>query len=472
MESLPNSTETTPPGAGGKLPLRSKLAYGVGGFAEHFTNNVPAIMASPILNVTLGVSPVLIGIALGVPRILDAFVDPVVGVLSDRTRSRFGRRKPYMIVGGLLSAILAAALWLIPQGWSEMNVFLFFCIGLVVLYSVYPVFAIPYAALGYEMTPDYGERTNLQAFRAVFGFLSSFLISWMLWVTQWDIFSSTVEGMQWVMFASVPVLMACALAPVIFCKETHIRTAIQKVRLPLKTTLAAPFQCPPFLLVSGARLSVICGIMLVMQLGIYINIYYVFDGSIKEASLVGGTVNTVFQVLSIALIPVIAWFANRLGKRQVLLALLVPAAMASAAKWFCYRPDMPYLQLLPVIIFAPGLSAIWSLTYSMTADVCDYDEFRHGERREGTFAAIIGWGDKLAISISLLLAGFLLSATGFDAKIEGPQSASTIVYLRLLDSTVTATGILLACGLLAFYPLSKTKMARIRRILEHRRGRG
>jgi len=80
MESLPNSTENTPPGAGGKLPLRSKLAYGVGGFAEHFTNNVPAIMASPILNVTLGVSPVLIGIALGIPRILDAFVDPVVGV--------------------------------------------------------------------------------------------------------------------------------------------------------------------------------------------------------------------------------------------------------------------------------------------------------------------------------------------------------------------------------------------------------
>ena len=107
----------------------------------------------------------------------------------------------------------------------------------------------------------------------------------------------------------------------------------------------------------------------------------------------------------------------------------------------------------------------------MIADVCDYDEFKNGTRREGMFGAVQNWANKLAVSLSLLFSGVILNLTGFDSKLETAQSTSTLTVMRALDSTVPAFFVLIACGLLAFYPLTKDTMHRLRRILEWRRAR-
>jgi len=455
---------------GGKLPFRSKLAFGLGGFAEHNMNNTVNMMANPVLNVTLGVNPALVGTLLAIPRIWDAFTDPIMGAISDRFESRFGRRKPFILVGGLLSAFFFVLMWQIPRGMGEMGYFAFFLVASLLFYTCFTVFGVPYLALGAEMSPSYEERTVIQTYRAIFGFMSGFAIQWLFWLTQREVFSDTLNGMQWVAGGTSLIIVACVLLTVFLCKERNVGTK-KAGQIKVLESFKETMTCRPFLLVVGVIVCVLCGILLVMQMALYINIYYIFSGDKKPASTLFGTVGTVFNLGTLVAMPLICGLANRYGKRTVLIVILLTAAVGSLSKWFCYTPENPWLQLIPAMLTAPGLGAIWALAFSMIADVCDYDEFIYGTRREGMFSAVQNWANKLAVSLALLFSGILLNFTGFDATLDGPQTESTLTTMRALDATVPAVFVGVACVLLLFYPLSKSKMHRMRRILEWRRAR-
>jgi GPH family glycoside/pentoside/hexuronide:cation symporter len=470
MSVSPPSPDPETPADSGTVPIRSKLAFGLGGFAEHNMNNTVNMMANPVLNVTLGVNPALVGTLLAIPRIWDAFTDPLMGAISDRFESRFGRRKPFILVGGLLSALFFALMWQIPRGMGEMGYFAFFLTASLLFYTCFTVFGVPYLALGAEMSPSYEDRTVIQTYRAIFGFISGFSINWLFWLTQRDMFSDTLEGMQWVAGGTSLIIVGCVLLTVWLCKERNVATT-KAATISVFESFKETMTCRPFLLVVGVIVCVLCGILLVMQMALYINIYYIFDGDKKAASTLFGTVGTVFNLGTLIAMPLICGVANRFGKRKVLIGILVLAALGSLSKWFFYTPDNPWLQLIPAMLTAPGLGAVWALAFSMIADVCDYDEFVYGTRREGMFSAVQNWANKLAVSLALLFSGILLNYTGFDATIEGSQSATTLTTMRTLDAIVPAVFVGVACVLLVFYPLSKSKMHRLRRILEWRRAR-
>ena len=455
---------------GGKLSFVSKLAYGLGGFAEHNMNNTVNSMANPVLNVTLGVNPAMVGLLLAIPRVYDAFADPIMGGISDRFGSKYGRRKPFILVGGLLSALLFFLMWQIPRGMGETGYFAFFLAASLLFYTCFTVFGVPYIALGMEMSPDYEERTVIQTYRGIFGFISGFLIQWIFWLTQRDCFSDTLNGMQWVAGGSSLILCAFVILTVLFCKERNVSSS-HGPKISVIQSFKETLRCRPFVLVILAIVSVLCGILLVMQMALYINIYYVYHGDKKAASAMFGIVGTVFNLGTLFAMPLICKLANQLGKKKVLVAILAVAALGGLSKWFCYSPAHPWLQLIPAVLTAPGLGAIWAVAFSMIADVCDYDEFKNGTRREGMFGAVQNWANKLAVSLSLLFSGVILNLTGFDSKLETAQSTSTLTVMRALDSTVPAFFVLIACGLLAFYPLTKDTMHRLRRIHEWRRAR-
>ncbi|MBF0198811.1 MAG: MFS transporter [Planctomycetes bacterium] len=201
------------------------------------------------------------------------------------------------------------------------------------------------------------------------------------------------------------------------------------------------------------------------------NIYYVYGGNAQEASVMFGIVGTTFNIVNFMAIPLVCYLANKYGKRKVLIIILSMAAIGSLSKWVCYDPAMPYLQLIPAVLTAPGLGAVWGVAFAMIADVCDYDEFQHGSRREGMFGAVQNWANKLSVSISLLCAGLILQMTGFDASLDGPQSVDTITMMRALDSFVPAVAVGVACLLLSYYPLSTSKVHRIQAILRYRNAR-
>src|SRR6056300_1731066 len=143
-----------------RVPLTQKVFYGFGAFV----NNILAAAIggmSIVLNLGLGMNPALVGLLGALPRLIDAFTDPLMGYISDHTRSRWGRRRPYIFVGALAVGVIFALLWQLPEGKSESFYFSFFLLGSILFYLAYTVFVTPWVALGYELTPDYHERTRL-----------------------------------------------------------------------------------------------------------------------------------------------------------------------------------------------------------------------------------------------------------------------------------------------------------------------
>ena len=202
--------DTNAPSRVAPVPLGTKVAAGAGEAVINVGINLPKNFAFPIYNLILGVNPTLLGIALFIPRIWDAVLDPLMGSISDNTRSRWGRRKPYMLAGGLLTALAVGLLCFFPRGMHErlgegvMFGFshgdLFYAGYLMVMsmlfYTVMTVFAVPYGALTMELTSDYADRTRVMSFRTFFTYGSGLLIGWLYAIASadWAILKDPVTG--------------------------------------------------------------------------------------------------------------------------------------------------------------------------------------------------------------------------------------------------------------------------------------
>ena len=143
-----------------RIPFHQKLIYGSGAFVNNLLAAAIGGMVI-VLNIGLGMNPALVGLLSALPRLVDAFTDPLMGFISDRTQSRWGRRRPYIFIGAILSGVIFALLWQLPSGQSESFYFWFFLAGSLLFFLGYTIFATPWVALGYELTPDYHERTRL-----------------------------------------------------------------------------------------------------------------------------------------------------------------------------------------------------------------------------------------------------------------------------------------------------------------------
>ena len=449
-----------------------KVVYGLGAIAENTMQNGINNMANPFFNVALGVSPALLGVATSIFRIWDAVTDPIMGLISDRTESRFGRRAPYIVLGSALAGLLFALMWWCPLGMSTTFYFGWFLLISILFYTAFTIFGVPFVALGYEMSPDYHERTRIMSYRTWFSSIGGICIQWLFWLTQRNVFKGTVDGMRWVGIGLGVLLLVMGAAPGLFIKErkltvaevSHNRKNIKLSGL-LKVFGVAPFRCILWTLVWA-----ILGMWLVGVLGFYINVYYIFGGDLKSASMILSVAGTFYHLCCMASVPLVSWVSGKIGKKAALLIFMFIAVLANLAKWWCFSPSNPWLQLIATGLIAPGLSAIWTLLASMTADVTDFDELENGTRREGSFGAFYGWTMKLGFAFCFLVCGFILVWTGFDASLGGAQPVKTLFLMRLLYTVVPAGGILIAMAVIARFPINEVKAREIRRLLEIRRG--
>lgn len=459
------------PAAGSRVGKGKKLAYGLGAVAENTMQNGVNNMANPFFNVALGVSPALLGIATSVFRLWDAVTDPLMGMLSDRTESRFGRRKPYIVLGAALAGLLFALMWWCPRGMSTTFYFGWFMLVSILFYTAFTIFGVPYVALGYEMSPDYHERTRIMSYRTWFASVGGICIQWLFWLTQRDCFEDTVDGMRWVGIGVGILLLVLGAAPGLFIKEQPLTVAeVAHNRANIKFGgLLKVFEVKPFRCILWTLVWAILGMFLVITLGFYINVYYVFSGDLKAASMILGVQGTFYHLCCMASVPLVAWVSGKLGKKAALLIFMFVAVLSNLAKWWCFTPANPWLQLVATGLIAPGLSAIWTLLASMTADVTDLDELENGTRREGSFGAFYGWTMKLGFAFCFLISGFILQWTGFDAKLGGTQPAGTLLAIRLLYTLVPAAGILIAMAVIARFPIDQRRSAEIRKQLDERK---
>jgi GPH family glycoside/pentoside/hexuronide:cation symporter len=470
-----------------RIPFPHKLIYGLGAFVN---NLLAAAMGGMVivLNLGLGMNPALVGLLGALPRLTDAITDPLMGYISDNTRSRWGRRRPYIFVGAILAGVVFALLWQLPQGQSETFYFWYFLLGSLIFYLGYTIFATPWVALGYELTPDYHERTRLMGVQNFVGQLAYVVAPWFLLFMQNETyFDDMVDGAAGLAIIIAVVTIAIGVLPAIFLRERFVDTtapdedaAAQKSQGALASAVSnmrsffqgflTTLKFKPFLKLCAATFLVFNGFMLISSFQFYVIIYYVFGGDKVLGAEYAGYAGSLGAISAFLVIFIVTWLGTKIGKRRAFFVAIGISMVGYAMKWICYNPDQPWLLLLPAPFLAFGLGGLFTLMPSMIADVVDMDELETNERREGMYGSIFWWVVKLGMAAALAAGGFLLNATGFDVALEGNQAESTIFLMRIFDAFIPFIASGVAIWAIASFSITEKRAHEIRAELERRRG--
>jgi GPH family glycoside/pentoside/hexuronide:cation symporter len=460
-----------------RISLRQKTAYSIGMLVNNLqAAALPAMVV--ILNLGLGMDVLWVGLIGAIPRIFDAVSDPMLGYISDNTRTRWGRRRPYIFVGAILSGIIFALMWQLPQGHSQSFYFWYFMTMSILFFLAYTVYATPFVAFGYEMTPDYHERTRLHAFANTVGQLAWLGVPWFYAIMASSLFRDTVHGARTLAIAVGAIVALLGIVPAIFCRERRTLAPTEKSKKGFWENMAEffkgigiTFKCNPFVKLCGATFLVFNGFQLGMSFSIYVMIYYLFSGNDADAGKLLGWFGMLTSIATLCVIPLTGWIATRIGKRRTFLITISLSIVGYALKWVGYNPAHPYWLLFAAPFVAFGTGSLFTLMGSMISDVCDYDELQTHQRREGVFGAIYWWMVKVGMALAGLLTGVLLKVSGFDVALGAGQADKTLFLLRVFDVGVPIVTSAIALFIIATYKITETRAHDIRAELEKRRGK-
>jgi len=489
------------------VPFGQKMAFGAGNLVNNLLPGALGIFMF-FLVTAFGMDPFLAGLLGGLPRIFDAITDPIMGYISDNTKSRFGRRRPYIFVGAILSGILFAILWqLNPENTVMYNFWYFLILSLVYLLGN-TIFSAPLIGLGYEMTSDYDERTRLMGFSQIVGQVAWMLVPW-FWViiaspdilplgaeeisriaelglSSEETSKLTTEVLQanGVRKFSIVVGAICitlGILPALFCKgitpgsmENQAKITFGSLFTNLKDLfrgIVLMFKNKPFVRLCGATFLVFNGFQMVASFSYFIIVFYMFNGDYVLTGNWPAWFSTISAVITAFLvIPVITKMATKLGKRRAFIISTAISMVGYALKWWGFSPENPWLMFIPLPLMAFGIGGLFTLMMSMTADVCDLDELDNGmPRKEGTFGAIYWWMVKLGQAIALILGGAVLSWVGFEPSAV-TQTAETMTNIRIADISIPVLTAGLAIWVMWKYNLSEERVHEIKDVLVKRRG--
>ena len=461
---------STPPSAERRIKSGQRLAWGTGSIAEGTLLGVNGLM-DQVFVIGMGLSAAAIGLARSLPRFADLVTDPLIGHLSDNTRTRWGRRKPWMVAGLFIGAIALLALWFPPLSWEPLAVIGYITLMTVLLYSVgFAFFTIPYLAMGYELSTDYDERTHIMQWRgyamAATGFLTPWFMKWALMIEgdQSKIWKGT-HGVVWISIGAAALLLAAGLVPVLFCREkVHVPGEskvrfLEAVRYTLGNRAFWPLVISNFLKRVGIQIT-----------GIFFYFIIIYRTAQGDNDL-GATEWAVFcNIINgatfLAMYPVVKltdWF----GKAQTLMLFMGLSAVTYASIWWTMRPGWWIPLLVTGACIGIFCNTMPTIINSMLADVCDEDELRSGHRREAFYGAVFVTTDKIAMAVTTLAQGWLLTASGFIAS-QQHQSAATLDYWMKWLIATQPTGFLLGLFFILFYPITRERAELTRAILDVR----
>ena len=462
-----------------RIPFHLKVVYGLGAFVNNTLADAIGRMMI-VLNLGLGMNPALVGLLGALPRLTDAITDPMMGYISDNTKSRWGRRRPYIFTGAIAVGIVFAILWQLPGGQSENFYFWYFLGGSLIFFLAYTVYATPWVALGYELTPDYHERTRLMGVQNFFGNIAYMISPYFLAIMYLPQFGDVVTGAGYLAIVIAVVVISLGILPAIFLRERFKKIAeaetgekapgVGAVVMDFFRGFGKSLSFKPFLKLCIATFLVFNGFILIAAFQSYVIIYYVFEGDQAAGSVFVGHSGLVQAISALFVIGIVTLLATRIGKRRAFYVSTGVSMIGYALKWFCYTPDNPWLVLIPAPLMAFGLAGLFTLMPSMVADVVDADELNTHERREGMYGSIFWWVVKLGQSAAILGGGLLLNATGFDVALGGEQTAEAIRLMRLSDALIPCIASAIAIWAIASYSITEEKAYDVRMQLEARRG--
>ena len=482
LTSPPSNLDSSSSSSSGKLSPKDKISYGLGSANDAWGNWFLVGAVWVVFNEYLGVAPALISLALMCNRLFDAVSDPFFGWYSDNFRSKWGRRRPFILVGSILSGISMILFFnLIQPGWSDNTYFWYMTIMSGILITCVSCFNMPYQSLGAEMTPDYEERTSVFAYRggiqkiseiANFGAAAFFTLA---------IFDNILHGAKiggWILGG-----LMITIGIIVFrgTRERYYEKAVSNPKNKTKIVEAflGALKCKPFRTQLAMAFSYGTCTSMVSVLGLYTTVFYVCGGDWAmwdaEKNVMGGggwnlAMGASMVVCGFSGVPFFSKIAHSLSKRKAMILVLLLSILSFGMTWFFYDPAHPYLQLIASGFNAFTMAGFWMLYGAIGADIIDYDELECGKRREGAFSACGSFFVKIGLAVGMGASGFLLEKIGFDQALGGDQPEGTFTYMRLLLVGIPIAGLLIALYFILTFKLTKAKSAEIRAQLEARRG--
>lgn len=413
----------------GHIPFQQLAAYGAGGIIPVALFNIAGILVGLMGNISLGLSAFWLGFILIIPRLWDAISDPIIGHLSDNTRSRWGRRRPYLLLGGLLVAVTFVVMWWIPKGelvqaWfpseSGYHVFqlIYILLTLLLFFTAVNIFEIPHGALGMELTTDYHARTRLFSAKSFVGNIFAMSTPWLFKLASMEVFKgpggNEADGMRY-----VSLMIAGLLVPMSFwwffsLKEPGFQRAKKQEKTHFWKDMGLVVSNRNFVYLTLTIFTLAMGFNFVQLLGSYIPIFYVFGGDKETGATMLGINGTVWAITGVLAVFPLNWISPKLGKRSTLAVAMVLMILAQLSKIVCYNPHYPYLIIIPTILLSAGMLFFFTLGSSMVGDICDEDELKTGKRSEGSYYAIFWWFIKMGTALASFVAGALIVLTAFD----------------------------------------------------------
>jgi GPH family glycoside/pentoside/hexuronide:cation symporter len=460
-----------------RLPKRSKAAYAMGGTTDIFGHWLYNNMVDPVYNVFLGVSPTMVSVTRATTLLVDACSGLFFGWLSDNARTRWGRRRPFVLFGSMVSGLALPCLFMARPSWTQDQIFWFMLISAVLFAPLIASYNTPYQSLGAELTPDYNERTSVMSYKGVVQKAAGALIGGALWFATRPMFNDPLtgkpdvaRGAMWAAAIAGAMMIMAGLANFFFVKERYYDTAKAQAQSGFIRMFKDAFSCRPYLVLLGTALMYAIPTGLVGTLGFYSLTYHVFRGDMAAASEINFYNNLAYMFFGFAGIAGVGKISRRIGKHKTLIGVLLIGLLAFGSSWWLYTPKYPWLSSVCNALNGFSATGLWVVLPSMTADVIDFDELQSGKRREGAYTSTFSWVMKVGMMFSMLIGGPLLQLSGFDAKLGGNQSADAILGIRLLFAGIPVIALVVAFVLIQLYPLSTERTRVIRLQLEARRG--
>lgn len=453
------------------VPLRTRVAWGCGGLADNFMFNTMTALGTLVYVNHFQLTPALAGLALGLPRIVDALTDPWIGNLSDNFRSRFGRRRPFMFAGVVGCVVLLPLLWTLPMAstaanpWYANVPFLYIVVMGSLVATAYTLFVVPYTALGFELTPDYDERTRVVRWRMYIGLLGSLAAGWLFRLAADEYWPDLATGAFWVTVGVAGIVLVSGMVPVFACREALALEEQPPIRF--LEAVRCTMTNRPFVILFIAYVTIIVALFSAQSIQPLLLQHYVFGGNAIRLGNFQGALMTMGVALSYVSILLVSGIALRTSKRAAMVSGLGLALVGTALSFLAMDPRWPWLLFVSAFISFLGLQGCWLMVDSMTADVCDDDELRTGRRREGMFSAVKGFALKAAQGLTFGVGGYMATAAGYDPSVVERAGLDEGTAWRMKAALVgfQCAGLLLAIGIMWLYPISRQRAEETQRRL-------
>lgn len=455
----PTSPPPDPSHPSEKLSLGTKLAYGAGDLGPAITANILIFFLFIFLTEVAGLPAGLAGSILLIGNIWDAVNDPMVGILTDRTRTRWGRRRPWILFGAIPFGLTFIAQWLVPfpgqTGWLAA-----YYIAIALLFNTFfTAVNLPYTALTPELTQDYDERTSLNNFRFAFSIAGS-LLSGVLHPIILDRFPDNpplgwfIASLFWAVLAVIP-LFWCFFG-------TRERYTTPSQSLPILRQFQVALGNRPYLFVVGIYLFSWLAVQVTASI---IPVYIRFWMGLPST----WTGFTILAVQGTALVMLFVWnqVSRRTSKKWVY-GLGMGCWLLAQLGLFALQPGQAGMMLVLGVLAGVGVSTAYLIPWSMVPDVIELDELQTGQRREGIFYGLISLLQKIGRGLGLFLVGQALEWSGYQGTLD-VQPESALQAIRIAIGPLPAIYLILGLILAYFYPLTREVHAEILLKLQERR---